>query len=76
MNGLLKSRKFWIACFGVVQAVVLHYLAVPDDIWQAIAALAGTLIVGIAVEDAGRKSAVKPAAEVKVAIVPPPTPPQ
>ena len=40
MNGLLRSRKFWIACFGVLQAVVLHYFNVPDDIWQAIAALA------------------------------------
>lgn len=76
MNGLLRSRKFYIACFGVLQAVILHYFQVPDDIWQAIAALAATLILGIAVEDAGAKSAVKPANEVKVAIVPPPDKPQ
>jgi len=55
MASLLKSRKFWLAVFGVVQAVVLHYFAVPDDIWQTIAALIGVLIAGIAVEDAGAK---------------------
>jgi hypothetical protein len=55
MASLLRSRKFWLAVFGVVQAVVLHYFAVPDDIWQTIAALIGVLIAGIAVEDAGAK---------------------
>jgi hypothetical protein len=57
MASLLRSRKFWLAVFGVVQAVVLHYFAVPDDIWQTIAALIGVLIAGIAVEDAGAKAA-------------------
>ena len=56
MGNLLHSRKFWIAVFGVVQAVVLHYLNVPDDVWQSIAALAGVLIAGIAIEDAGAKA--------------------
>jgi len=56
MAGLLRSRKFWLAVFGVVQAVVLHYLAVPDEIWQAIAALIGVVIAGIAIEDAGEKA--------------------
>ena len=57
MADLLKSRKFWLAVFGVVQAVVLYYLDIPDDIWQTIAALVGVLIAGIAIEDAGEKSA-------------------
>ena len=57
MASLFKSRKFWLAVFGVVQVLVLHYLNVPDEIWQAIAALVGVLIAGIAVEDAGSKSA-------------------
>lgn len=57
MNGLLKSRKFWLAVFGVLQALVLHYFAVPDEIWQTIAALVGTVIAGIAIEDAGAKIA-------------------
>jgi hypothetical protein len=55
LNGLLKSRKFWLAVFGVVQAVVLHYLAVPEEIWQSIVALVGVLIAAIAVEDAAQK---------------------
>ena len=57
MTSLFKSRKFWLAVFGVVQVVVLHYFQVPDKIWQAIAGLVGVLIAGIAIEDAGEKSA-------------------
>lgn len=56
-NGLLHSRKFWLAVFGVVQALVLHYLAVPEEIWQSIVALVGVLIAAIAVEDAAEKRA-------------------
>ncbi|MHB0966027.1 MAG: hypothetical protein ACYC36_06175 [Bellilinea sp.] len=55
MNGLLHSRKFWLAVFGVVQAVVAHYLNIPDDIWQSIVALVIVLIGSIAVEDAALK---------------------
>ena len=51
MNGLLRSRKFWLASFGVVQAVVLQYLDVPDPVWQSITALVAVLITTIAVED-------------------------
>lgn len=54
IKSLLKSRKFYLALFAVVQVVVLHYLNVPDEIWQAIAALVGVLIGSIALEDAGR----------------------
>lgn len=54
---ILKSRKFWLAVFGVIQAVVLNYLQVPEEIWQSIAALVGVLIASIALEDAGAKSA-------------------
>ena len=56
MAGLLKSRKFWLAVFGVVQAIVLYYVDVPEEIWQTIAALVAVLIAGIAVEDAGEKA--------------------
>ena len=55
MNGLIKSRKFWLAVFGIVQAVVAHYLNIPDDIWQSIVALVIVLIGSIAVEDAALK---------------------
>ncbi len=55
MSSLLHSRKFWLAVFGVIQAVVLHYLDVPPDVWQAVAALVGVLIAAIAFEDAAEK---------------------
>jgi len=55
MKGLLYSRKFWLMVFGVVQALTLHYLDVPDDVWQAITALVGVLIASIAAEDVGLK---------------------
>lgn len=55
LKGLLESRKFWLAVFGIVQAVVLHYLNVPEEIWQSIAGLVAVLIGSIAVEDAALK---------------------
>jgi len=55
MSGLLKSRKFWLAVFGVVQAVVLYYLAVPEELWQATSALIMVLIAAIAGEDMAEK---------------------
>ena len=56
LKGLLESRKFWLAVFGIVQAVVLHYLNVPEEIWQSIAGLVAVLIGSIALEDAGAKA--------------------
>jgi len=55
MNGLIHSRKFWLAVFAVVQTVVLHYVDVPQDIWVSINALVIVLISGIAIEDAAEK---------------------
>ena len=56
MIGLLNSRKFWFAVFGVLQALVFNYFDVPKEVWQTIAALVATIIMGIAVEDAGLKA--------------------
>jgi hypothetical protein len=69
MTLLLHSRKFWLAVFGVAQAVVLYYVHVPDVVWQAIAGLVAVLIAGIAVEDAGTNAGVSLAA-----MQPPPAP--
>jgi hypothetical protein len=55
LKSLLYSRKFWLAVFAIVQSIVLHYLQIPDDIWQSIAALIAVLIASIAIEDAGEK---------------------
>ena len=57
MSSLLYSRKFWLAVFGVVQALVLYYLDVPEEIWLSIEGLVGVLIASIAVEDAALKRA-------------------
>lgn len=56
MNGLIHSRKFWLAVFGVAQALVLQYFDIPDEIWQSIVALVMVLIASIAVEDAADKA--------------------
>ena len=57
MKSLLRSRKFWLSAFGIAQALTLHYLRVPDEIWQAIVALVMVLIGSIAAEDAAQKRA-------------------
>jgi len=56
LKSLLYSRKFWLAVFAIVQSVVLHYLSVPDEIWQSVAGLVAVLIASIAIEDAGEKA--------------------
>ena len=55
MQRLLHSSKFWLAVFALVQAVVLHYLDVPDEIWQAVAGVIVVVIAGIAAEDVAAK---------------------
>ena len=57
MKGLLRSRKFWIAVFGVVEVIVLSLFGVPPEIWASIAGLAATLIGAIAYEDGKKKEA-------------------
>ena len=55
-NALLRSRKFWLAVFGVVQAIVFQFFPdVPDEVWQSIASLVMVLIGAIALEDAAEK---------------------
>ena len=56
MKSLLQSRKFWLAVFGVLQAIVFNYLAVDPEVWQAIAGLVAVLIASIAAEDVAEKS--------------------
>ena len=55
LGGLLESRKFWLAVFGVLQAVVLQYFDVPESLWQSIAAIVMVLIGAIAGEDMADK---------------------
>lgn len=54
LNGLLYSRKFWLAIFAVIQTVLFHFVPnFPPEIWQAIDGLVVVLIAAIAIEDAG-----------------------
>lgn len=36
---LIRSAEFWLAILALVQTLVLNYLSVPADIWQAINAI-------------------------------------
>ena len=53
---LSYSRKFWLAMFGVIQALVLQYLDVPESVWQSISAIVMVLIAAIAGEDMAEKA--------------------
>jgi len=56
MKSLLYSRKFWLAVFGVVQALVFSFApSVPDEVWQSITLLVMVLIGAIAIEDGAEK---------------------
>lgn len=55
--GLLRSRKFLLAVFALVQSIVLHYASVPQEIWLAVDGLVGVVIAGIAYEDGQEKGA-------------------
>lgn len=56
LNGLLHSRKFWLAVFGVFQSVLFEYIpGFPDTVWQSVDVLVIVLIMSIAIEDAGAK---------------------
>jgi hypothetical protein len=57
IRALFRSRKFLIALFAVIQALVLHYVNVDPEVWGSISALAAVLIASIAYEDGQAKSA-------------------
>ena len=57
LNGLLTSRKFWLAVIGLVGAIVLYAQGAIDaeTLVNAIVALMVILVGAIAVEDAAGK---------------------
>jgi len=56
LKALLRSRKFWLSVFAMVQTVVFQfYPQFPPEVWQAIDAVVLFLIGMIAVEDAAAK---------------------
>lgn len=55
---LLRSRKFWLAVFGLIQTLVFQFVPnFPPSVWQAIDLLVAVLIASIAGEDAAEKRA-------------------
>ena len=58
LESLLRSRKFWLAVFGVATSIVAYVLPdFPRDIWLSIEGLVIVLIGTIAYEDAAVKRA-------------------
>ena len=56
LQSLVRSRKFWLAVFGVLSTVITYYIPdFPPEIWESITLLVGVLIAAIAVEDAAMK---------------------
>ena len=51
MERLLKSKAFWTAFVSVVAVVVMRYTAIPEEIWQSIAALLAVVISIFTVDD-------------------------
>ena len=55
LNGLIYSRKFWLAVAGSVQTILGTIAGLDPAIMISIDALFAVVIVAIAVEDAGEK---------------------
>lgn len=55
--GLLKSRKFQTALIALLGVVLAEYSGLSRDMQAAIVALAASVIIGIAAEDAAAKRA-------------------
>lgn len=41
---LIKSPAFWTALFSAVGLIALKYLHVPEDVWNVILGLLGTVV--------------------------------
>ena len=50
MNTLLTSKAFWTALISVIAVLVMRYTAIPEEVWQSIAALL-VVIVGLFTKD-------------------------
>ena len=58
---LARSRKFWLALFGVVQTIIFaQFPSIKPEVWQAIDGIVMVLITMIAVEDSAAKLSSKP----------------
>ena len=51
MEKLLKSKAFWTAFVSVIAVVVMRYTAIPEEVWQSIAALLAVVIGIFTIDD-------------------------
>jgi hypothetical protein len=57
-SSLVRSRKFWLAMFAVVQSILFQFVPdFPQEVWLSIDGLVAVLIATIAIEDAAEKRA-------------------
>lgn len=56
IKSLLRSRKFLLAVFGLVQTVLSFYFEWPAEVWVSINGLIAVLIGSIAYEDGQEKN--------------------
>lgn len=56
MQSLLRSRKFYLSLWALIQTIVGHYLQIPSDIIAAADAVVIVLVAAIAYEDGQEKS--------------------
>lgn len=52
LSALLRSRKFWLTLYALIQTVVAHFYQVPNDVIVQLDALVMILVGAIAYEDA------------------------
>ena len=51
LAGLVKSKRFWLAVFGVVEVLVAQYFQIEPKVWQSLTSLIMLLIAAYTIED-------------------------
>ena len=51
MKKLITSKAFWTAFISVIAVLVMRYTAIPEEVWQSIAALLAVVVSIFAVDD-------------------------
>lgn len=69
MQSLLRSRKFWLTVYALLQTISAHYLKLPADVAISLDALVLFLIGSIAYED-GEKAKAQAASDLLQASLP------
>lgn len=51
MKKLLTSKAFWTALISTIAVLVMRYTAIPEEVWQSIAALLAVIVSLFTVDD-------------------------